>query len=561
MSRACLFVLLAPILAPGGDDAVIPEAAAPRVYTEPHKVTSGEDWYWLRFPLSYSPRRPAPLLILLHDRVEEGEGDQGKASIRSPLAAAFQERGWIVAAPSMMKRHRPTWADAGDYLVSLAQRLRRTYIVSTMVLAGFTAGGAAALQYGLKNPWEFDGLAAFGGPASPRGGPEARRLPLLISSPADPFLDQGFEDVVSKAFEGQGCSASEAQAGAAWAVARMPAFLRRRDLRAERIRAWRPKCASVEDWLSLGEWCRIHRFETEALEAFEKAVQAGPDSARARQAAGHVRVGDRWMPREELERNPTLADGREVRKLSAADKAAALEAAQRDLLSPLPEIRQAAAFGLGMLAQESSIEALLRALRAETEPAGVPALQEALARHRPRTVAAELQKWAGDPKVESDEKAWALEVIERLPVDAALPAALAFYFLDETARPAARCVLANAGEAALGRLAPLLAERDPKKLALVLEAAGEIRSRRAAPALAKLLEHPDARVRESSQGALLKLGAPAIPCLVDALDGPGHEAAADLLHRLTGEKGGSDKQKWGEWIRRHRAEVDAPERP
>jgi poly(3-hydroxybutyrate) depolymerase len=560
MFRACFLVLVAPLLVPGSDDAVIPEAAAPRVYTEPHKVTSGDDWYWLRFPLTYSPRRPAPLLILLHDRVEEND-DAGRACVRGPLAAAFHERGWIVAVPSMMKRHRPTWADAGDYLVSLAQRLRKTYVVSAVLLAGLSAGGTAALQYGLKNPWEFDGLAALGGSASPQGGPEGRSLPLLIPSAADPFKSQGYEDVVSRPFEGRACSASEVQAAAAWAASRLPAFLRRRDLRAERIRAWKGRCASVEDWLGLGEWCRIHRFETDAVGAFEKAVQAGPDSPRARQAAGHVRVGDRWMPREEMDRNPVLPDGREVRRLSAADRAAALESAQRALLSPRPEVRHASAFTLGVLAQESSIEALLRALRAETEPSGIPVLQEALARHKPRAVAAELQKWAGDPKIDLDEKGWALEVIERLPADAGLPAALAFYFLDEKARPAARCVLAGAGEAALGRLAPLLAERDPKNLALVLDAAGEIRSRRVAPALAKLLEHPDARVRESSQGALLKLGAPAVPCLVEALDGPGHEAAEDLLHRLTGEKGGGDRQKWAEWIRRHRAEIDVPERP
>lgn len=560
MSRACWLVLLVPALVPGGDDPVIPEAASPRVYTEPHKVVAGEDWYWLRFPLTYVPRRPSPLLVLLHDRFEENE-DAGRACIRGPLAAALQERGWIVAAPSMMKRHRPTWADAEEYILSLVQRLRRTYPVSAVVLAGLAVGGTAALQYGLKNPWEFDGLAALGGTVTPRGGVEARALRLLISSSVEPFRSQGFEDVVSRPLEGKACSATDAQAVAAWAVSRLPALLRRRDLRAERIRAWKGRCASVEDWLALGEWCRTHRFETEAAGAFDKAVQAGPDSARARQAAGHIRAGDRWVPREELERNPVLPDGREVRRLPAAERAAALEAAQRDLFSPRPEVRQASAFALGMLAQDSSIEALLRALRAETEPQGIAALQEALGRHKPRAVAAEIQKWAGDPKVDLDEKGWALEVIERLPADAGLPAALAFYFTDEKARPAARCVLAGAGEAALGRLAPLLAERDPRNLALVLDAAGEIRSRRLAPALAKLLEHPDARVRESSQGALLKLGVPAVPCLVDALDGPGHEAAQDLLHRITGERGGCDRQKWAEWIRRHRAEIDAPERP
>ncbi len=567
MLRASLVFLLAAPLARGGDDVAIPEASAPRAYTEPHKVLAGEDWYWLRFPLQYHPRRPAPLLILLHDR-EEGDADQGKTSIAGPLACAFHDHGWIVAAPTMMKRHRPTWADAGDYLVSLAYRLRRAYSVQAVLLAG----SSAAMEHGLKNAWEFDGLAAFGGAGLPRCGPEARRLPILVCAgardetaraQAAAFRDQGFEDVTFKACEGHGRAGPEAQAAeaAAWAAARMPAFLRRRELRAERLRAWKPKCASADDWLALGDWCRTHRFEAEALEAIEKAVQASPDSPRVRQAAGHVRAGDRWLSREELERNPILPDGREVRKLSAADRAAAQQACERDLVSTRPEARQNAAMAIGMLAQDSSIEALLRALRAETEPAVVPSLQDALARLKPRAAAAGILKWAGDPKVELEEKAWALEVLERLPAEAALPAVTAFYFLDEAARPAARCLLANAGEPALARLAPFLAERDPRKLALTLDAVGEFRSRRAAPALAKLLEHPDARVREASRGALLKLGTPAVPHLVEALDGQGHEPAAEILLRITGEKGDADKQKWMEWIRRHRAEIDPPERP
>ncbi len=568
--------MLAPLFAPHGGEAAIPEAAAPRVYTEPHKALSGEDWYWVRLPLQYSPRRAAPLLILLHDR-EEGDADSGKDFIAGSWAAAFHERGWIVAAPTMMKRHRPTWADASDYLVSIARHLRRAYPVSAVLLAGSSAGASAALEYGIKEAWEFDGVAAFGAAGAPRGGPEARRLPVLIAAGARDgkasqsalaaavaLREQGFEDVTFKTYENLSGSLSEAQVNdaAAWVNSRAPAFLRRRALRAERIRSWKSRCASADDWLSLGEWCRTHRFEPQALEAFEKAVQASPDAPRARQAAGYVRAGETWMSRGELEKRPTLPDGRPVRKLAPREKEAARQASEQDLLSPRPEIRQTAAIALGMLAQESSAEPLLRTLRVETEPAVVSALQDALVRLRSKAAAEGLLKWAGDPNIGLEVKARALEVVERLPAEAALAGAMAFYFADEAARPVARCLLANMGEPALARLAPLLAEPDPKKLALTLQAAGEIRSRRASPALVNFLDHPHGCVREAARGALLKLGKPAVPDLVNALDGRGRAPAAELLLRITGAEGpGGDKQKWMEWIRHHRTEIDPPERP
>lgn len=549
MIRILLALFLACPPGDGGEDAVIPEARAPRLYTEPHRVIMGEDGYWLRFPLDFRLDRPAPLLLLLHDR-DAGGTDQARATITGPFAAAFHERGWIVAAPAMTKRHRPAWADAGPYLLSILRHLRRTYSVATVLLGGTAAGGGAAMEYGLRHPWEVDGVAALGGGTRARGEADARRLPLYIGvgtldekahaqarSQAAHLRDQDFHDVTFREHPGLGPALGEEAVRdvTAWAAARTETFAQRQTLRAERLRAWLAGCDTPNEWVELGEWCLTHRFEAEAAEAFRRALEANPQSARARHAAGYAKVGGRWILRQELESNPMLQDGREVAKLTPEERRAALAAAGRDLLSPRAETRRAAILALGALGDEATTRLLAPALLVESDPGLLPLLQDALRRHPPRAVAAELRAWVGDPNVTLVQKGLALEVLERLPVEHGLPVILEYYLTDRAARATARGVLAGAGPAAREGLTPLLSDRDPHRVALALDALGELRAPASAPALVRLLGHDDARVQAAARLALLKTGRSAAPALRRALEEPHGPRAREVLREIAGE--------------------------
>jgi hypothetical protein len=70
-------------------------------------------------------------------------------------------------------------------------------------------------------------------------------------------------------------------------------------LSAFRQRASRLAPEDAAGWLALGFWARERGLATQATLAFERAVAAQPDNAQAQDALGHVRVGERWMTREE----------------------------------------------------------------------------------------------------------------------------------------------------------------------------------------------------------------------------------------------------------------------
>ncbi len=559
------FLLLALIAPTSGTDEIrIPQARAPRVYTEPHMVQAGDDWYWLRFPTAYSSRCPAPVAILLHGR-EESETDQARALIHGPWAAAFQQRGFIVAAPGMMRRHRPTWVDAGPYLTRISRHLRRTYAPPGIALAGWSAGARAAVEYGFKNPWDFDAVLALGGGMAPKADPDARELPLFIGvgsrdetcleqvrAQAEELRRQGFARLTYREYPtGHALSDDLATDGASWSHSLLDSFRSRQDARREHARRRRPECQTAEMWAELAEFCSLHRLADAASDALRRAFEVNPMNERARLAAGHLKVGHHWLSPEDLERAPVLPDGREILTLSRATLAEAARLAERDLLSPDPEVRAESALALRLLAIDSSLAALVRALRTETDRSLLPALQEALLRQKPKALAAALQKWAGDAAVELEPKAAALEILERLGGECAVSVVTVFYFTDPAARPAARCILANFGEPALARLGPILADRDPENAALAAAALGEMRLARAAPMLIRLLAHADDRVKAAARTAILKTGKRAAPELVAALDSPERACAAELLRAVTGESFGPDEpSKWQDWLRK-----------
>jgi hypothetical protein len=66
-----------------------------------------------------------------------------------------------------------------------------------------------------------------------------------------------------------------------------------------RQRASRLASEDAAGWLALGIWALERGLATQATLAFERTVAVQPDNAQAQEALGHVRVGERWMTREE----------------------------------------------------------------------------------------------------------------------------------------------------------------------------------------------------------------------------------------------------------------------
>jgi len=66
-----------------------------------------------------------------------------------------------------------------------------------------------------------------------------------------------------------------------------------------RERARRLAAGDAAGWLALGRWAHERGLATQANEAFERAVAIDPANAPAQEALGRVRVGDRWMTRDE----------------------------------------------------------------------------------------------------------------------------------------------------------------------------------------------------------------------------------------------------------------------
>jgi hypothetical protein len=76
----------------------------------------------------------------------------------------------------------------------------------------------------------------------------------------------------------------------------------------ERARSLDPEDAA--GWLALGYWARARGLATQANAAFERVIAIEPSNEQAQSALGHVRVGDRWMTREEGYRAQGLVEFR-----------------------------------------------------------------------------------------------------------------------------------------------------------------------------------------------------------------------------------------------------------
>jgi HEAT repeat protein len=62
----------------------------------------------------------------------------------------------------------------------------------------------------------------------------------------------------------------------------------------------------AEGHAGLAEWCKARGLSAHARAEYEAAVAADPDHAAARRGLGHERVGDRWLPFEEAQRERGL---------------------------------------------------------------------------------------------------------------------------------------------------------------------------------------------------------------------------------------------------------------
>jgi len=55
----------------------------------------------------------------------------------------------------------------------------------------------------------------------------------------------------------------------------------------------------VDGWLALGDWASARALGTQAVQAYQRALAAAPDNARANEALGRVQVNGRWVSEEE----------------------------------------------------------------------------------------------------------------------------------------------------------------------------------------------------------------------------------------------------------------------
>jgi len=67
-------------------------------------------------------------------------------------------------------------------------------------------------------------------------------------------------------------------------------------------RAARIPAGNVDAWLALGDWADAQGLGTQAREAYNRALSASPDNARANEAVGNVYVGGRWVGGDEAYR-------------------------------------------------------------------------------------------------------------------------------------------------------------------------------------------------------------------------------------------------------------------
>jgi hypothetical protein len=128
-------------------------------------------------------------------------------------------------------------------------------------------------------------------------------------------------------------------------------------------------------WLELARWARGHRLGTQARAALEQVLRLDPDQLLARQALGQVRLGDRWVSREESlrARGYVFFEGawmtREERTELLRGRAEAAAEAQARAEAEA-RIREAEARAQAAEAEARRAEAALRA--AETGAGGIP---------------------------------------------------------------------------------------------------------------------------------------------------------------------------------------------
>ena len=103
-----------------------------------------------------------------------------------------------------------------------------------------------------------------------------------------------------------------------------------------RQRAERLAPDDASGWVALGQWARQQELRGQADEAFRHALSQDPDNAAAHHALGHVKLGDRWMTREESYRAQGLVSyqGRwvtpEEQQALLAERVAAAEQARAE---------------------------------------------------------------------------------------------------------------------------------------------------------------------------------------------------------------------------------------
>jgi phospholipase/carboxylesterase len=149
------------------------ERAEPGIH--PLGIGGGRDGF-LYVPPSYTPNRPARLVVLLH-----GAGQSATEWSRAPLDQVFGSRHIVVLAP---ESRDTTWdfvrggygPDVRFIDKALALTFRKCAIDPTaMALGGFSDGASYALSLGVTNGDFFSSLMAFSpgffSPALPHGRP------------------------------------------------------------------------------------------------------------------------------------------------------------------------------------------------------------------------------------------------------------------------------------------------------------------------------------------------------------------------------------------------------
>jgi dienelactone hydrolase len=162
---AQLVTLLPP---PEPGPALAPEATVGLVERQERRVDlppcRSRTRYLLQLPPEYSPARPYPLLIVLHNA-----GQVARAGLEpwSKLAAL---NGYILAAPEwgeLQGKYEYRSADH-DAVLDTLRDIRQRYRVDAdrVFLVGFAEGANCAIDVGLSHPDQFAGVATIG--AAPR---------------------------------------------------------------------------------------------------------------------------------------------------------------------------------------------------------------------------------------------------------------------------------------------------------------------------------------------------------------------------------------------------------